>query len=75
MIEWFIIALYDSINIHRNVHEAQREIFCKKSSHPENVPPKQYALHLHVMKVLLLVKCSYVEIFSEQHGIFSLCNV
>ena len=31
-------------------------MFCKKSQKPGNIPPTEYAFHLHVLKAFLLVR-------------------
>ena len=56
VVKRFIIALYDWVNIHENINEARREMFCKKSWNFENISLTQHAVHLHVMKAFLLVR-------------------
>ena len=56
MIDGFIIVLYDRVNILENVNEARQEMFYEKIWNPENIPPTQFTLHLHVMKAFLLVR-------------------
>ena len=56
VVKRFIIALYDWVNTHENVNEAWWEMFCKKSWNFENIPLKQHAVHLHVMKAFLVVR-------------------
>ena len=56
MIDGFIIVLYDRVNIQENVNEGRQEMFYEKIWNPENVPPTQFTLHLHVMKAFLLVR-------------------
>lgn len=54
MIGRFIIVLYDRVNIHENVYEAQREkkkFFRKNSWKLENISPTQYALYLRLWKL------------------------
>ena len=56
MIESFIIASYDWVNIHGNLNEAWPEMSYEKSWNPEKIPSTQCALHLHVMKAFLLLR-------------------
>ena len=47
---------YDRVSIQENVNEARQEMFYEKIWNPENIPPTQLTLHLHVMKAFLLVR-------------------
>lgn len=41
------------MDTHENVKEAEREIFCQKSSKLENIQPTVDVLYLHVMRATL----------------------
>ena len=53
MIERFIIIYYYIMDTHENVKEAERGIFCQKSSKLESIRPTVDALYLHVMRATL----------------------